>query len=70
MGTGGQGDGPRVSQAKTQRVVDFAWVPAYRGTVEGFRKQRQRGVLILRGYPREYEFLRLSGLVANCREAL
>ena len=67
MGTGGQGDGPRVSQAKTQRVVDFAWVPAYRGTVEGFRKQRQRGVLILRGYPREYEFLRL---VANCREAL
>ena len=23
-----QGDGPRVSQAKTERGVDFAWVPA------------------------------------------
>ena len=36
---------------KTQREVDFAWVPADRGTVQGFRKQRQRDMLILHGYP-------------------
>ena len=33
------GDGPRVSQAKTERDVDFAWVPRQ---IEGDGRERER----------------------------
>ena len=50
-GDRGRGDVTAILQPKILKEIDFAWVQGDRGTVQGFRKHRHRGLLILHGYP-------------------